>query len=247
MRGTVIVNDGIQLLVKLAASGKELEFSRVAVGTGQVPSGYDPQSMKNLNAYKMDGIIASCSADGDTATIVSQISSAGVEVGFTVTEAGIFAIDPDKGEVLYSYLDMSGDPQYLYADGSTITKFIELTLNVVIGSAANVTAYINPNSMIKRQEFETELGKKADSSGGDISNTVIGEVDELTEEFPVPTVGESTKTFFGKMKKFVEDFRNWCTGVLTIGMIVNNAVTDNSGLPVSAAVAKALQDQVTQL
>ncbi|KAK9679499.1 hypothetical protein QE152_g39984 [Popillia japonica] len=91
------------------------------------------------------------------------------------------------------------------------------------------------------------LHGKVDSDGGDISSTNIATLEELTEEFPVPAAGETSKTFFGKVRKSIQDFNNFKTGILTVGMLVNNAVTDNSGLPVSAAVAKALQDQLTQL
>jgi len=82
---------------------------------------------------------------------------------------------------------------------------------------------------------------------GDISNTQITAFDTITEEFPVPAAGEATRTFAGKIRKFIQDFNNFKTGILTVGMLVNNAVTNNSQLPVSAAVAKVLQDQVTQL
>lgn len=94
---------------------------------------------------------------------------------------------------------------------------------------------------------DAALRGKVDSDGGDISSTNIATLEELTEEFPVPAAGETSKTFFGKVRKYIQDFNNFKTGILTVGMLVNNAVTDNSGLPVSAAVAKALQDQLTQL
>jgi len=82
---------------------------------------------------------------------------------------------------------------------------------------------------------------------GDISNTQIATFDTITEAFPVPAAGEATRTITGKIRKFIQDFNNFKTGILTVGMLVNNAVTNNSQLPVSAAVAKVLQDQVTQL
>jgi len=81
---------------------------------------------------------------------------------------------------------------------------------------------------------------------GDISDTQITTFDTITEEFPVPVAGEATRTVAGKIRKFFQDFNNFKTGILTVGMLVNNAVTNNSQLPVSAAVAKVLQDQITQ-
>jgi len=247
MKGTVITNSGIQLLVKLAASGRALEFSRAAVGTGQIPTGYDPQNMINLNAYKMDGTIASCSAAGDTASIVFQLSSEGVTTGFTVTEAGIYAIDPDRGEILYSYLDMTQDPQYVYADGSTITKFIEMTLNVVIGSAANVTTYINPNSLIKREEFETGLYKKVDILGGDISDTVITAASVVADEFPDVDSEEKPKTFMAKTKKFFADFKEFKNAIITVSRLANNGQVTEAGFALDARYGKTLYDLYSEL
>ena len=59
--------------------------------------------------------------------------------------------------------------------------------------------------------------------------------------------GEASKTLWGKMKKFVEDFKAWCTGVCLIGHIVNNCTSTANNLPLAAAQGKALMDLYTQL
>lgn len=233
MQGTVITNKGLQLIAKLVASGTALSFTRAAVGIGSVPSGYDPTNMTGLNKYKMDGSIASCGSSGDTASIVFQISSIGVSTGFTITEAGLFATDPDEGEILYCYLDMSSDPQYIYAEGSAISKFVEMTLTVVIGSVQSVTAYINPGSLL--------------TNDGDISNTKVSSITPASTSYPVPAANDTVKVGFGKIKKFFEDIRNATTGACFIGSIVNNCVTNNAKLPLSAAQGKALMDLYTEL
>lgn len=167
--GTVVTRKGLQLIAKLVASETALTFTRVAIGTGKVPGGYDPGSMTGLNEYKMDGSIASHSASGDEASVVMQISSIGVETGFTITEAGLFATDPDEGEILYAYLDMSADPQYMYPENNAISKFIELTLVVKIGEVQSVTAVINPGSLITEEKFEAEKAETVHKS--DIINS----------------------------------------------------------------------------
>ena len=72
--------------------------------------------------------------------------------------------------------------------------------------------------------LDTELKKKAESSGGDISEMTVKTLDNITADFPVPVAGEKPKTFLGKVKKFFEDTKNWMTGVCLIGSIVNNCV-----------------------
>ena len=95
--------------------------------------------------------------------------------------------------------------------------------------------------------IDAALKKKAETSGGDISEMTVKTLDTITTEFPVPVAGESQKSFLGKVKKFFEDTKNWMSGVCLIGQIVNNCVTNNAKLPLSAAQGKVLMDLYTVL
>ena len=99
-------------------------------------------------------------------------------------------------------------------------------------------ADINENT----EKIDNELAKKADASGGDVSETVITTVEASQAEYPVPAAGDSAKAVLGKVQKFFADIRNWMTGVCLLGQIVNNCVTDNAKLPLSAAQGKVLMD-----
>lgn len=68
---------------------------------------------------------------------------------------------------------------------------------------------INENA----EKIDEELAKKADASGGDISETVITTVKASQAEYPVPAAGDSAKTVLGKVQKFFADIRNWMKGV----------------------------------
>ena len=102
---------------------------------------------------------------------------------------------------------------------------------------------LNDNADIIDAEFK----KRPVASGGDVSEMTVKTLETITTEFPVPVAGESTKTFLGKVKKFFEDTKNWMTGVCLIGQIVNNCVTNNAKLPLSAAQGKVLMDLYTVL
>lgn len=94
---------------------------------------------------------------------------------------------------------------------------------------------------------KTLKADKVDSAGGDTAETVISAFEASSENFPVPAVKEKAKTRWGKVKKFCEDFKAWMTGVCLLGHIVNNCVTNNPNLPLSAAQGKALMDLYTVL
>ena len=95
--------------------------------------------------------------------------------------------------------------------------------------------------------IDTELKKKIDVSGGDTAETIVSDFETSAESFPVPAAKEKAKTGWGKVKKFGEDFKAWMTGVCLLGHIVNNCVTNNPNLPLSAAQGKALMDLYTVL
>ncbi len=186
--GTFVVSKGFRLLTKLAASQGSLQFTRAAVGTGKPPEGYSPESMIGLNAYKIDAEIADYGVQDDMAYITVQVSSDNVTEGFLVTEVGVFAEDPDEGEILYGYMDISTDPTYIYANGSTNrSKFAEFTLYVLIGSVSNVIAAVTPGSIITRDTFTAANLKAIDTHGilggeAGAGTTGQGLIDALTNK-----------------------------------------------------------------
>lgn len=232
MAGTVLTNKGLNLITKLVAAKATLSFTRVAVGTGSVPSGTDPQNMIELNAYKMDATIESygVSADqADVAYVTAQVSSVGVDSGFAVTETGVFATDPDEGEILYAYLDLANDPQYIYAETDAISKFAEITLNVLIGSVESVTAIISPGALVKKADFDA-LEER-------VSNIEIPEFDDSGSVSGITNFTEFLATLVSGMN-FFNFFRNLKAGfqfVLHVGQLVSNTSTNNANLPASAA------------
>lgn len=96
-------------------------------------------------------------------------------------------------------------------------------------------------------EMDTKLRGKVDASGGDIANTKVSSFTASTASYPVPAAGDTVKVGFGKITKFFTDIKNWMTGVCLIGSIVNNCVTNNAKLPLSAAQGKVLMDLYTVL
>lgn len=96
-------------------------------------------------------------------------------------------------------------------------------------------------------EMNTKLGAKVTASGGDVSDTKVGSITASTASYPVPAAGDTVKVGFGKITKFFGGVKNWMTGVCLIGSIVNNCVTNNAKLPLSAAQGKVLMDLYTVL
>ena len=108
----------------------------------------------------------------------------------------------------------------------------------------------------KTSNYEFNKPEQNDFYDVDVQNENWDKVDEELSEFDDSGVTEDIKSFPDFLSKFVTGnkvaitLRNLKAGlqfVLHAGHIVNNCVTDNAGLPLSAAQGKVLKDLYTQL
>jgi len=81
-----------------------------------------------------------------------------------------------------------------------------------------------------------QINLKIDKTNGDISNTKVRSVDTISTEFPDPVAGESTKTFLGKVKKCLADWKAIKSTLLTLSMLTNQYENSTSKIPTSALV-----------
>ena len=136
----VLTLDGQNLLAK-ALTGKELKFSRVAVGDGSYSGEF--MNMTALKNYKYDLEINSCVVDRDAknlAVIRAVLANNLISAGFYAREIGLFAIDPDDNtEKLYSYANSGNNCDYIppHTSGDVIEFLFKLQIN--ISNATNIT------------------------------------------------------------------------------------------------------------
>ena len=215
VEGVTITARGLQLIAKLTAAKMKMEFTSAKVGTGVLPDGANAYDLTHLVAYKMDGRIAGYGYDDDAkdAYVVMQISNEQIETGFVMTEAGIYAKDPDLGEILYGYLDLSEDPNYIMPAENGRFKTVQIKMHVIVGEVQEISATINPLSQVTREELQKELDKKVSIQGGDISDTVINiENPPDEDENPVkyPEIGDSgtTKSIMGQIRRWLKSLKD---------------------------------------
>lgn len=105
----ILTDDGRKLQAKVEA-GTKLVFTKMAMGAGK-PS--DLKTASQLADKKIDMQIASVDTSMPyTVTIYGVLSNAKLEKGFTATELGLYAQDPDIGEILYMVVTDS-KPDYI--------------------------------------------------------------------------------------------------------------------------------------
>lgn len=145
--GSYLTEKGNALIGKLLATEGTLKFTKVTAGDGSIPSGKSPESMTALGNYVTDGLIASVGSSGTgEASVVVQISSIDLAQGFSCTELGLWAEDPDEGYILYAYLCLQQHPEWIRADADAVNKLATFTIVTIVKNVALVTAVINPEA-----------------------------------------------------------------------------------------------------
>lgn len=184
--GTVLTKKGIRLIAKILGSETVLKITRAAVGTGTIPEGVEAREMEDLSCFKKDGKISRVGkVDGENqVNIAIQVNSIGVDENFVITEAGIFAEDPDEGEILYCYLDMTEDPQLVYHSRNAISKMVEITMAIIVATTDQVYVEINPGSLVSIEDlknFKEEVKVDIDVRFEDLRK-LIGDLSKLRTE-----------------------------------------------------------------
>lgn len=156
----------VQGMVAIAAlvAGGTLEFTRIAVGDGELKDGQVPGTMKKLNNQLFDVTINKVYSDSvSQATIQGVFSNSQVATGFYYRELGLFAKDPATGsEILYAYGNAGKDAEWITPAGESSIIEKEIHIVVLIGNATNVTATLNSGIYAIKKETEAALALKAD-------------------------------------------------------------------------------------
>jgi len=156
--GLRLTTSGRALLAK-ALAGTALHFTRVGVGDGALPAGTEIRTLTGLVHPLRDLPITGCRATGaGEAEITCLLTNEGLTLGYWAREVGLFAQDPDLGEVLYAYTNAGELADYIPAAGGADLVSMLLTIVTVVDQAANVTATINGNlAFVTHEELRISL------------------------------------------------------------------------------------------
>lgn len=143
--GLQLTNKGIALQAKVQA-GTELEITKLKLGSGVVPSGTDIKTLTDLITPEQNLGIGRTEAVGDYCKVSATISNSGLEAGYYVRELGVFAQDPDDGEILYMYTT-DGAPDYLPAGGGSTVISQEFNVMIAVNDTDNVSVEIASDTL----------------------------------------------------------------------------------------------------
>ncbi|MBB6670514.1 phage tail-collar fiber domain-containing protein [Cohnella nanjingensis] len=159
--GMTLTNKGLVLQGK-AQAGATLHYTRYAVGDGSL-TGQAIPALNGLISPRLSLPINRLRTQPPNKAIVGTVlNNSSVTTGFFMREIGLFANDPDIGEILYAYANAGATADYIAPSGGA--DVIERTIDsvVVVGTASNITATIDESLVFARQA-ELEAHKTAAS------------------------------------------------------------------------------------
>lgn len=137
-----LTNKGISLQAK-AQAGAELKYTKFVLGDGQL-AGQSIATLTNvISAKKTTDVTRLRMTPPNQTTIGFILSNQDIATGFYFRELGLYAIDPDEGEVLYWYGNSGETADYIPPKGGSDVIAKNFDILVFVGQATNVTAIIN--------------------------------------------------------------------------------------------------------
>lgn len=174
-----LTDQGADLLAK-AQIGKLLQFTRVQIGEGALPNGTVISSVTSLiSPLKYLPISKKFSASQQVTTQL-QFSNSGIGREFWWMEVGLFATDPDKGEILYAY----GNAYNTTTADKIPATLTEFTFNMImpIGNATNVTAIIDESLIYPTiLEMKQAVSVKGITSGSGTNLTATVDLPQIND------------------------------------------------------------------
>lgn len=149
--GTILFTEKGRALQAKATAGTALVFTKIAMGSGYL-NGQSQITLTNLIDTKVTVSISEVKRNGQQATIKGNFTNANEAVGFYWREIGLFATDPDLGEILYCYGNAGVLAEYIPPESSSLIEKV-ISIVAVVGDAANVSAVIDSSVFASKADI----------------------------------------------------------------------------------------------
>lgn len=158
----VLTEKGIGLLAKAQAGQTGIEFTRAVAGNGSYDADERLTEKEALKDQRQEFPLDKLSVVNSTTTsirftITNEQASGNLLEGYHVKEVGLYATDPDEGEILYAIATaVEGQEDFMPAYNSLMPAYITVEFYAEVSNAAHVTIVTN-GRFITAEEVEAEL------------------------------------------------------------------------------------------
>lgn len=165
---TIITKKGHALMAKLSANVATMKFTKVCSSDFDYSNLNNSEleqviTFKNLKQTVLPDLITVVNTT--TVKVSATITNTNLSEGYYLRTIGLFALDPDDGEILYS-ITPTTEADYMAADNGITKSGISLDLLTTISNSENVSLEVDPNAMISAETFNNVVGNVSDLENG---------------------------------------------------------------------------------
>lgn len=161
---------GADLQAKVNAGKTKLTFTKIKVGSGV--NATNPLALTDVISSKWETTNFVVKQEGKIVSVDTFITNNGITEAFRMSEIGLFAKDPDKGEVLYAYLT-DPEPDRMPAEGGSVVVSQELTIGMIFSNTGNVSLTVNMGALVTHEQLTEAVKQHNDDTnahGGLLQN-----------------------------------------------------------------------------
>lgn len=155
-----ITKKGSALLAKLQANGATTNIKYIALGAGT--DKLTDESIQLTDQRQTFQIESAKQSDKDASKVEIKVSpnNIGLEIGYTIREMGVYAEDPENGDILYGVINTEDNAQeydsFPSYNSESDYKEIIFYMQLLVANAENVTFDVSPESLRAQVEKNTQ-------------------------------------------------------------------------------------------
>ena len=144
----VITKKGQALIAKvLAGTAKDVDFTKIATSKAAYQVG-ELEGLAALSDIMQEaGISRKTRTNAVAVKLETAFSNTGLTVGYSMNTLGLFAADPEEGEILYAAAVETSGNCYMPAYNGITVSGAYITLITTVGNAENVNLEVNPGAV----------------------------------------------------------------------------------------------------
>lgn len=160
---SVITNKGRTLMAKLLSGRATATFTKISISSTVYASG----GLAALTALSNVKQTATCQAkpnNGATVSVEAAFNNTGLTAGYDVNTIGVYATDPDEGEILYAVATAKQNG-YMPADTGVSKTGLTIAFYTEVGNASQVNLTVEPGAVATKLDVKNLQANIEDLQG----------------------------------------------------------------------------------
>jgi hypothetical protein len=161
-QNVIITTKGQALMAKMMAGVGNVRFTKINTSSTTYTTA-QLEGLTSLSNIKQTTLVSKVTRTNNTAIkIEGAINNASLSTGYLCQTVGVYAIDPDEGEILYGVTIVNGQADYIPAFNGVTSTGIKFELVISVGNAASVTLQVDPAAVATVGDLDEIYSQIAD-------------------------------------------------------------------------------------